>query len=58
MCIRKQAPETETHLQEYKIRRLWVCNAHKNKLCIYACTDCDLQIKYKCVNFCEINMQL
>ena len=56
MCTTKQAQETKTHLQECVMRRLWACNAHGYMVyeCMYACTDYDLLIMYKCVNFCEI----
>ena len=43
------------------MRRLWACNAHMDiqcmkRECMYACTDYDLLIMYKCVKFCEINI--
>ena len=43
------------------MRRLWACNAHMDiqcmkRECMYACTDYDLLIMYKCVNFCEMNI--
>ena len=65
MCTTKQALEKkkkkETHLQEWVMRRLWACNAHMDiqcmkRECMYACTDYDLLIMYKCVKFCEINI--
>ena len=62
MCTTKQALEKKkTHLQEWVMRRLWACNAHMDiqcmkRECMYACTDYDLPIMYKCVKFCEINI--
>ena len=64
MWITKQALEKKkkTHLQKWVMRRLWACNAHMDiqcmkRECMYACTDYDLLIMYKCVKFCEINIQ-
>ena len=65
MCTTKQALEKKekkkTNLQEWEMRRSWACNAHMDiqcmkRECMYACTDYDLLIMYKCVKFCEINI--
>ena len=58
MYTTKQVLETKTHLQECVMRRLWACNAHMDLRCMYACTDYDLLIMYKCVNFCEKNIHM